>query len=86
MQSMPKLRNTYTAADYSIAFLEAAIRKAEITLPQKSGEVKDATNVVTSTPGLVKAGKRMHLVGLTPKSSALTPPPDEQNVFSSHSD
>ncbi|EGP91831.1 uncharacterized protein MYCGRDRAFT_20893, partial [Zymoseptoria tritici IPO323] len=32
MQIMGKLRDIYAAADYSTAFLEAAIRKAEITL------------------------------------------------------
>ena len=35
MQILNKLRDLYAAADYSTAFLEAAIRKAEITLPQK---------------------------------------------------
>ncbi|KXL49440.1 MAG: hypothetical protein FE78DRAFT_76324 [Acidomyces sp. 'richmondensis'] len=38
MQIMARLRDIYAAADYSTAFLEAAIRKAEIMLPQKSNE------------------------------------------------
>ena len=78
MQIMAKLRDIYAAADYSTAFLEAAIRKAEITLPQRSNEVKDSRNVITSTQGLVEAGRRMHLVGSGPESSTLTPPPDDQ--------
>ena len=78
MQIMAKLRDIYAAADYSTAFLEAAIRKAEITLPQKSNEVKDSRNFITSSQGLVDAGRRMHLVGSAPPSGALTPPPDDQ--------
>lgn len=77
MQIMGKLRDIYAAADYSTAFLEAAIRKAEITLPQKSDEVKEPRNVITSAQGLVDAGRRMHLLPAAPESGALTPPPDE---------
>ena len=80
MQIMAKLRDIYAAADYSTAFLEAAIRKAEITLPQKTNEVKDSRNIITSTQGLVEAGRRMHLVGLAPESRALTPPPEDQRA------
>lgn len=86
MQIMAKLRDIYAAADYSTAFLEAAIRKAEITLPSKSNEMKDSSNVITSTQGLVEAGRRMHLVGSGPDSSALTPPPDDQKHLSNASD
>lgn len=77
MQIMGKLRDIYAAADYSTAFLEAAIRKAEITLPQKSDEVKEPRNVITSAQGLVDAGRRLHLVSAAPDSGALTPPPDD---------
>ena len=77
MQIMGKLRDIYAAADYSTAFLEAAIRKAEITLPQKSDEVKEPRNVITSAQGLVDAGRRMHLLPAAPESGALTPPPDD---------
>ncbi|KAK3696544.1 hypothetical protein LTR37_017886 [Vermiconidia calcicola] len=77
MQIMAKLRDIYAAADYSTAFLEAAIRKAEITLPQESDKVKDSRNVITSTQGLVEAGRRMQLVGHLADSGALTPPPDD---------
>ena len=82
MQIMAKLRDIYAAADYSTAFLEAAIRKAEITLPQQSSEMKDSRYVITSTQGLVEAGRRMHLVPSDPDSGALTPPPDDLGQLS----
>ena len=78
MQIMAKLRDIYAAADYSTAFLEAAIRKAEITIPQKSNEIKEPRNVITSTQGLIDAGRRMQLAPSGQDSGALTPPPDEQ--------
>ena len=81
MQTMARLRDIYAAADYSTAFLEAAIRKAEITLPQKPNEVKEPRNVITSTQGLMDAGRRMKLTNPPPPSSArghLTPPPEQQ--------
>lgn len=78
MQVMAKLRDIYAAADYSTAFLEAAIRKAEITLPQKAADgVRDSRHVITSTQGLVDAGRRLHLFESSPASGTLTPPPDE---------
>ena len=81
MQVMGKLRDIYAAADYSTAFLEAAIRKAEIILPQKTNEVKEPRNLITSAQGLVDAGRRMHLVSSsTPVSGALTPPPDDHRA------
>lgn len=83
MQIMAKLRDIYAAADYSTAFLEAAIRKAEITLPQKVDEVKDSRNIITSTQGLVEAGRRMNLVESLPESHALTPPPEDSRVANS---
>lgn len=77
MSIMAKLRDIYAAADYSTAFLEAAIRKAEITLPQKPDEVKEPRNVITSTQGLLDAGKRLHLTGGGADSGHLTPPPED---------
>ncbi|KAM0723159.1 hypothetical protein Q7P37_001359 [Cladosporium fusiforme] len=81
MQTMARLRDIYAAADYSTAFLEAAIRKAEITLPQKPNEVKEPRNVITSTQGLMDAGRRMKLTNPPPPTSNrghLTPPPENQ--------
>ena len=79
MRIMAQMRDIYAAADYSTAFLEAAIRKAEITLPQKTDEVRDSRNVITSTQGLVEAGRRMQLVSSAPRSGALTPPPEDKH-------
>merc|ERR1711939_293257 len=59
MQIMAKMRDIYAAADYSTAFLEAAIRKAEIVLPQKTNELKETRQVITSAQGLMDAGKHM---------------------------
>ncbi|KAK3071754.1 hypothetical protein LTR53_008082 [Teratosphaeriaceae sp. CCFEE 6253] len=75
MQIMAKLRDIYAAADYSTAFLEAAIRKAEITLPQRAGggEMREPRRVITTAQGLLEAGRRMTSGR---QSGALTPPPD----------
>lgn len=78
MQIMARLRDVYAAADYSTAFLEAAIRKAEIMLPQKSNEVKEPRNIITSAQGLIDAGKRL---ASGQESTALTPPPDVQSAI-----
>ena len=77
MQIMHKLRDIYASADYSTAFLEAAVRKAEITLPQKPNEVKEPRNVITSAEGLMEAGKRMNSGR---QSDGLTPPPDAKSA------
>jgi hypothetical protein len=90
MQTMARLRDIYAAADYSTAFLEAAIRKAEITLPQKPNEVKEPRNVITSTQGLMDAGRRMKLTNPPPhahissaRAGHLTPPPEDRVSTSS---
>jgi len=77
MQIMACLRDMYAAADYSTAFLEAAIRKAEITLPSKANEIKEPRNVIMSAQGLMDAGR---LMKSGPDSGALTPPPDAQQT------
>jgi hypothetical protein len=70
MQILNKLRDIYAAADYSTAFLEAAIRKAEITLPPPSmgppprpTHVANMSNVMKPRTGLANVGR-------------LTPPPE----------
>ncbi|GAB7361017.1 hypothetical protein MBLNU230_g1060t1 [Neophaeotheca triangularis] len=83
MQIMSQLRDIYAAADYSTAFLEAAIRKAEITLPQKPELKGQPRNFITSTQGLVEAGRRMDLIppaARMPDPAALTPPPDSDHA------
>ena len=88
MQVMGKLRDLYAAADYSTAFLEAAIRKAGIhitplgtgvsVLPQ--GQVRAHTSknaqAVTTVEDLVDAGRRLDMAQMPPPARALTPPPD----------
>jgi hypothetical protein len=99
MQVLGKLRDIYAAADYSTAFLEAAIRKADISFPPSclpSGgnhnHGGDNENLkqspITSTQGLVDAGRRIGLLGVAsppPRlhSGALTPPPDDSGSASS---
>ncbi|KAF2222899.1 fungal-specific transcription factor domain-containing protein [Elsinoe ampelina] len=79
MQIMSQLRDIYAAADYSTAFLEAAIRKAEIALPQKAALIKNAA--VARPPGdrpptaVMKANIDPSLMGNS-SNNHLTPPPD----------
>lgn len=77
MQVMAKLRETYAAADYSTAFLEAAIRKAGIQLTPPQGQFVNPAEVtsdgsqspkadpksqtVMSVEALVDAGRRMEM-------------------------
>lgn len=71
MQILNKLRDIYAAADYSTAFLEAAIRKAEITLPPpKMGPPPRPTHVANMS-NMMKAARSS--IG---NVSRLTPPPE----------
>ena len=80
MAVMGKLRDLYAAADYSVAFLEAAIRKAGIHVAPTSIQASTIpkTNPVTSVEDLVDAGRRLDMVNgtTTQPRSTLTPPPD----------
>ena len=83
MAVMGKLRDLYAAADYSVAFLEAAIRKAGIHVAPTSMHTSPMpkTNPVTSVEDLVDAGRRLDMANATTASqqqqrSTLTPPPD----------
>jgi len=87
MQVMGKLRDLYAAADYSTAFLEAAIRKAGIHIaPFPTGVGEKASphaarkpSPVTSVEDLVDAGRRMDMESMPPparNNNNLTPPPD----------
>lgn len=79
MHILNKLRDIYAAADYSTAFLEAAIRKAEITLPKPGMEYGGSANTIS---GMLHAGKRAAAARMNPPAAAaanasrLTPPPD----------
>lgn len=71
MAVMGKLRDLYAAADYSTAFLEAAIRKAGIHIAPASIQTPGLDNVisppnvktspVTSVEDLVNAGRRLDM-------------------------
>lgn len=83
MAVMGKLRDLYAAADYSVAFLEAAIRKAGIHVAPTSMHTSPMpkANPVTSVEDLVDAGRRLDMANATTVSqqqqrSTLTPPPD----------
>ena len=82
MQIMSQLRDIYAAADYSTAFLEATIRKAEIQLPQKVPGLKD-TLVPTAMHG---AGVDSLKQGINPHTTTRphthpTPPPEQQQII-----
>jgi len=72
MQILNKLRDIYAAADYSSAFLEAAIRKAEITLPKPGAEL---TREMAKT-GTMHTTRRAQPSIPVQDASRLTPPPD----------
>ncbi|OCK83063.1 hypothetical protein K432DRAFT_379833 [Lepidopterella palustris CBS 459.81] len=81
MQVMGQLRDLYAAADYSTAFLEAAIRKAGIHIAPMPGLTNNPLakpSPVTSVEDLVDAGRRLDMASLGSHDPArtLTPPPD----------
>jgi len=88
MQVMGKLRDLYAAADYSTAFLEAAIRKAGIHIaPFPTGVgISQVTNAamksqaVNTVEDLVDAGRRMDMANMPPPARTLTPPPDVNGI------
>lgn len=80
MAVMGKLRDLYAAADYSTAFLEAAIRKAGIHIASSSSGLNNTSTTsnnastpshsskpapVTSVEDLVSAGRRLDMAHLT---------------------
>ncbi|KAF1837192.1 hypothetical protein BDW02DRAFT_172148 [Decorospora gaudefroyi] len=85
MAVMGKLRDLYAAADYSVAFLEAAIRKAGIHVAPianaQASPIPKHTRA-TAVEDLVDAGRRLDLVNVATSAtqdmhrSTLTPPPD----------
>lgn len=90
MAVMGKLRDLYAAADYSVAFLEAAIRKAGIHVAPTSMQPSSMqttpmlkSNPVTSVEDLVDAGRRLDMASnaTTQQRSTLTPPPDAGTTY-----
>ncbi|KAI4728256.1 hypothetical protein E4T49_03912 [Aureobasidium sp. EXF-10728] len=71
MQILNKLRDIYAAADYSTAFLEAAIRKAEITLPPPKMGPPPRPAHLANMSNVMKAARLGHA-----NVSRLTPPPE----------
>jgi Fungal specific transcription factor domain len=90
MQVMGKLRDLYAAADYSTAFLEAAIRKAGIHIAPFASEMTGShphlskPQPVTTVNDLVDAGRRLDLASMPPPNVArtLTPPPEHDTTIS----
>jgi hypothetical protein len=85
MAVMGKLRDLYAAADYSVAFLEAAIRKAGIHVAPVAATQAvpmPKPSPVTTVEDLVDAGRRLDMVSSATtatqnlRPSTLTPPPD----------
>jgi hypothetical protein len=84
MAVMGKLRDLYAAADYSVAFLEAAIRKAGIHVAPTSTHTHTSpmpkVSPITSVEDLVDANRRLDMAsGIQPQPlprATLTPPPD----------
>lgn len=84
MQVMGKLRDLYAAADYSTAFLEAAIRKAGIHIAPFVGAAAQVMPTphmklrpVNTVEDLVDAGRRLDMANMPPPTrTTLTPPPD----------
>jgi hypothetical protein len=78
MTVMGKLRDLYAAADYSTAFLEAAIRKAGIHITPTASHATSATSTtplgrptpVSSVEDLVDAGRRLDMVSGTVQSNS----------------
>lgn len=80
MQVMGKLRDLYAAADYSTAFLEAAIRKAGIHIAPFPSSVASERKerLISTVDDLVDAGRRLDMpppTTINPRT--LTPPPDK---------
>ncbi|KAF2748142.1 hypothetical protein M011DRAFT_494012 [Sporormia fimetaria CBS 119925] len=92
MAVMGKLRDLYAAADYSTAFLEAAIRKAGIQIAPATSTTTPVVkpSPVNSVEDLVDAGRRLDMAAGNDNSNntaaahnnhvrfarTLTPPPD----------
>lgn len=79
MQIMAALRDMCAAADYSTAFLQAAIQKTEIgPMTPKTDEDKGNCNAITSMQRLTDTGLLVHPTGLSPESGQLAPPLTDQ--------
>ena len=81
MQIMAALRDMYAAADYSTAFLQAAIQRTEIgPVAPQTDEDRENCNAFTNTQGLTGTGLRRYPAGPLLESGKLASPPAEQVV------
>lgn len=86
MNVVYKLRDMYAAADFSIAFLDAAVRKAGIQVstlaPVSDHGLPVKMHPVMTVEDLLDAGRRLDMISMPPpppsslQGLALTPPPD----------
>ena len=75
LQVMNQLRQSFASADFTVAVFDSAIRKADILLPEESGE--DSQVVATSTDDLLEAGLRLKLISpIVEPRTTFTPPPE----------
>ncbi|KAI1415176.1 fungal-specific transcription factor domain-containing protein [Hypoxylon sp. FL1857] len=86
MKAMEKLRDIYAAADYAVAFLDAALRKAAIDLQAAQNQAYNNNGVL----GNVKTTLSQFATNTTAVDNMATPPPEnapyattqEANLFS----
>lgn len=84
MRVMEKLREIYSAADYATGFLDAALRKADISVSSGASGSSAATsqNMQAATQNLLSQLPNMDMVanGLPFGLSVHTPPPENQST------
>lgn len=86
MAVIGKLRDLYAAADYSVAFLEAAIRKAGIHIAPATAMTSHMPkpSPINTVEDLVDAGRRLDMVNPTmtasEQHSTMTPPPENSTT------
>jgi hypothetical protein len=79
MQIMAALRDMYAAADYSTAFLQAAIQRTEIgPVTPQTDEDRESCNAITSTQILTGTELRVPPASQRPESGRLAPPSADQ--------
>ena len=77
VQTLSRLRDLYASADYTLAMLEVAVRRANIQIPRASPlDHLQQRERAFSTDDLLEAGVQQQLVKPLTKVRTLTPPPD----------
>lgn len=75
IQALSRLRDIYASADYTLAMLEVAVRRANIQIP-RAHPLDQKRERAFSTDDLLEAGLQQQLVAPMTKVRTLTPPPD----------